>query len=149
MHLFKNPALGFASLGLFTGFTMAASQGCDIAEQCGLTCSAEGILEGNASISGIPSIDAFFGAIIDVSVAAGNVRAGVQAELDAMALSLGLPAGSGSADIKAALEAQFAASVEGGIQIKWKPAECSASVEVAASAAAECDVDVDLPVRSK
>ena len=55
MHLFRNQAFGLASLGLITGFTMSAMQGCDevagdLIEQCGLGCPDEGILEGNASI---------------------------------------------------------------------------------------------------
>src|SRR5690606_14396995 len=56
MHL-GNKGWSLAGMGALLGFAMSA-QGCedglgDLAEQCGLTCPAEGILEGNASISGI------------------------------------------------------------------------------------------------
>ncbi len=115
----------------------------DLAEQCGLVCPSEGIVQGNAAISGISSIDAFFGAVIDVTGSADGVSANIRAQLDGMAASLGLPAGASGAEIKAALEAKIAAHVDGGVTIGYKPAECKASVEVAAKAAAECDAEVE------
>jgi hypothetical protein len=138
-----------AALGLLVGVTMTAAQGCDkgpigdLAEQCGLVCPAEGILEGNASISGVQSLDAFFSAVIAVQVSAANVRASVQAELDALALSLGLERGAAAADIRAALEAKISAAIDGGLEIRYAPPACQASVEVSAKAAAECDAEVD------
>jgi len=104
-------------LGLAMPFTGCGEDGLvgDLAEQCGLVCAAEGVIEGNASISGIPKIDAFFGAVIDFSGAANGVNANIRAQLDAMEVSLGLD----------------------------KEPACNASVEVTAKAAAECDVDVD------
>lgn len=137
------------ALGLASGMLMTQATGCDaigdIAEQCGLACPAEGegIIAGNASISGIVEVDAFFGAVVDLSAAASNVQATFRAELDAMALSVGLEPGAAAADISAAVKGRFDAALDGGIQIKFKPAECKASVEVAAKAAAECDVEVD------
>lgn len=115
----------------------------DLAEQCGLVCAEEGIVQGNAAISGIASVDAFFGAVIDVTGAADGVSANLRAQLDGMAASLGLQAGASGAEIKAALEAKIAANVQGSVSIDYKPAECKASVEVAAKAAAECDASVD------
>lgn len=152
MGLFNNNGFRFAALGLVGGFSMATLQGCDpddsgplgdIAEQCGLVCPDEGILEGNASISGVASLDAFFGAVIDVQASAASVRGSVRAELDAIALSLGLERGAAAADIRAALEAKFSAAVQGGLTIDYEPAKCEASVEVTARAAAECDAEVD------
>jgi hypothetical protein len=43
------------------GVSALAVQGCDpgdVAEQCGLACSAKGFVGGDAKISGIASIDA-------------------------------------------------------------------------------------------
>lgn len=135
---------GLMATGLALGFGATALQGCDdLAEQCGLTCPEKGILQGNASISGIASIDAFFGAVVDFKAAADSVSVGIRAELDAIAVGVGLEPGAAGADIKAAIDAKISAAVSGGLQIKAKPAECKASVEVAASAAAECDVEVD------
>src|SRR5690606_14692625 len=65
-----------AFLGLSTAMAGCGEDGLtdgplgDIAAQCGLTCDAKGILEGNASISGNASVDAFFGAVVDFKGAA-------------------------------------------------------------------------------
>lgn len=115
----------------------------DLAAQCGLVCPAEGILEGNASISGNASIDAFFGAVVDFQGTAKGIQANMQAQLDAMAATLGLEAGASIDDVKAALQAKISANVSGGISVKFQEPKCSASVEVTAQAAASCDASVD------
>jgi len=115
----------------------------DLAEQCGLTCPAKGIVQGNASISGIAEIDAFFGAVVDFSAAANTVNSSIRGQLDAMAASVGLAAGASAADIRGAIEAKIAANVEGSLQVVAQPPRCEASVEVTASAAAECQADVN------
>lgn len=115
----------------------------DLAAQCGLVCPAEGVLEGNASISGIASIDAFFSAVVDFTGAANGVTANIRGQLDAMAASVGLEAGASSADIKAALQAKISANVQGSLTVKAQEPKCEASVEVTASAAASCDASVD------
>ena len=144
MHTGNSKFFGLMASGILLGVGATSLQGCDdLAEQCGLTCPSKGILEGNASISGIASVDAFFGAVVDFQGAVNGVNANIRAELDKMALSVGLPAGSSGAEIKAAIQGKISAAVSGGLQIKYEPARCQASVEVAASAAAECDVDVD------
>ncbi len=129
-------------------------QGCDgsnpagldrIAEQCGLdiNCEAGGVLEGNAHVSGIASIDSFFGAVIDVNARVGEVNGTIRAELDAIGASVGLEPGAAGADIRLAIEGRISAAVSGGLQVQAEPARCSASVEVVAAAAAECDASVD------
>ena len=144
MHTGNSKFFGLMASGILLGMGATSLQGCgDLAEQCGLTCPSKGILEGNASISGIASVDAFFGAVVDFQGAVNGVNANIRAELDKMALSVGLPAGSSGADIKAAIQGKISGAVSGGLKIKYEPAKCQASVEVAASAAAECDVDVD------
>ena len=115
----------------------------DLAEQCGLVCPDEGVLEGNASISGIASVDAFFSAVVDAKGAADGVSASVRTELDAIAQGVGLAAGASPADIRAALEAKIAASVTGGLTVAYEPRRCEASVEVTANAAASCQANVD------
>lgn len=143
-HLAKYASLSFAFGALL------AAPGCDgegplgnILEQCGLVCNDSAFIEGNASISGIANVDAFFGAALDVEAAAASISGSLTAELDAIALSVGLEAGAGGAEIAAAVNAQFAANLEGGISIEFQPPRCEANFEVTASAAAECDVDVD------
>jgi hypothetical protein len=137
-----------AAMGLLCGFAVASVQGCDqAAEQCGLTCSAEGIVEGNASISGVASVDAFFAAVINVRNASLNISGSFRAELEGMAAQLGvdtsLETPELAAQVKAAIDAKISAAVEGGIQIKYQPPKCEADIEVTAKAAAECDVEAD------
>ncbi len=146
MNTTNGKFFGLMVSGLALGLGATALQGCDdLAEQCGLTCPDKGILEGNASISGIASMDAFFGAVLDYSASINTVNANIRGELDAIAIGVGLEPGAGGAEIKAAIDAKLAAyiNVDAGLTISAKPAQCSASVEVAASAAAECDVQVD------
>jgi hypothetical protein len=145
MLLSKDRFISIAGLGLLTGVSFSAMQGCDGGgiPGCDISCPAEGVLEGNASISGIAEVDAFFGAVIDVSTAASNISSSLRAELDAIALSVGLEPGAAGADIAAAITAKLDASVSGGLKISYQEPKCEASVEVAVAAAAECDAEVD------
>lgn len=146
-------SLTTVGLGLLVGAGAGSLQGCDrdggpigdIAEQCGLDieCEAGGVLEGNASVSGIASIDSFFGAVIDVNAKVGEVEGTIRTELDAIAVSVGLQPGAAGAEIRTAIEGRISGAVSGGLRIQAEPARCEASVEVVASAAAECDASVD------
>ncbi|HLT38281.1 MAG TPA: hypothetical protein VK034_18475 [Enhygromyxa sp.] len=147
----KKTLFPLVGCGLLSGFAITAP-GCGpdnpINQVCDLSCPAEGIADGNASISGIVSVDAFFGAVLEVRNAALNVSGTVRAELEGMAASLGI---EGYADmtldqlgaaIVGQLELQFQV-LEGGLTIEYEPPKCQASVEVAIEAAAECDVEAD------
>jgi hypothetical protein len=137
--------------GLLLGISSFALQGCedgesplgDLPAKCGLVCPVEGIAQGNASISGLASVDSFFGAVVDFTAAAEGVDAKIRAELDAMALGLGLPEGATGAEIRAKIEGRIMAAVDGGLTVRYQEPKCEASVEVAASAAAACDTEVD------
>jgi len=138
--------LPFLACGLLSGLVVAAP-GCDpgdIAEQCGLTCDAS-ILDGQASISGVASVDAFFGAVVDVSTAATDISATLRAQLDAIAISVGLEPGATGAEIAAGIDAKLATyiDIDAGLSIEWQEPVCEANIEVTAAAAAECDVEVD------
>ncbi|HVH98239.1 MAG TPA: hypothetical protein VM869_06005 [Enhygromyxa sp.] len=150
----KKPVLPLLTCGLLSGLAIAAP-GCDdgplgdLAEQCGLVCPDDGIAEGNASISGIVSVDSFFSAVIEVRNAALQVSGSVRGELEGMAVSLGV---EGYADLStedlgaavvAELEAKLTTYVDGGLTINYQPPRCEASVDVAVKAAAECDVTAD------
>jgi hypothetical protein len=148
MNMNKDRILSIAGLGLLTGLSFSVLQGCDDGPGipgCDISCPAEGIAQGNASISGIAEVDAFFGAVIDVSAAANGISSSLQAQLDAIALSVGLEPGAAAADIKAGVEAKLAAyiDVDAGLKISFQPPRCEASVEVAVAAAAACDASVD------
>ena len=145
-------SFGLIASGLFAGMGMTAVQGCDdggggplgnLAEQCGLVCAAEGIAEGNASISGVASVDAFFGAVVTFSQAAIDVSAGIDAELRGIAVSLGLDPASGAAEIKAAIQAKVSGAVSGGLKINYAPPACAVSASATVEATAKCDASVD------
>jgi hypothetical protein len=104
----------------------AGIQGCDdslesviSATQCGLVCPVEGLIDGNASISGLASVDAFFSAVVGFNKAALSVQAGVSAELRGLALSLGLEAGASAADIRGGARAKLEGAIDGGLKISY------------------------------
>ena len=146
---FGSISLGVAFLG---GMTLG---GCEngpgggvfekAAEQCGLdlTCSGGGFLEGKASISGVASIDSFFGAAIDLDASMVALSGGLRARLDAIGASVGLPPGATGAELQGAIETHLGGYISGGLSIDYQPAKCEASIEAGIAAAAECDVDVD------
>lgn len=148
----KRTVIALPLFGLLGGFSLAALQGCDdngalgnVAEQCGLdiNCEAGGFAEGQASISGIASIDAFFGAAIDLNASMTGLSGELRAELDAIAASVGLQPGAGGAEIAAAIDAHLDTYISGGLTIEYQPPACEANVEASVSAAAECDVEAD------
>ncbi len=153
MKIHNKNLISTMALGLTMGVGFTLAQGCDggeggglltdLAEQCGLTCNENAFIEGKANISGIAGIDAFFGAAIDLEAALLGVNGELRAELDAIAVSVGLEPGAGGAEIAGEIQTRFDAALQGGIKVEYKPAQCQASVEASVSAAAECDVDVD------
>jgi hypothetical protein len=113
-----------------------------LAEQCGIDvkCSAGGIAKGNASISGVASIDAFFQSVLDFQLKANNVSAAIDAQLTAIRGDFGIKAG---ADLKAELSAQVKANLEAGLSVKAEPAQCSVDAKATLEAQAHCDASVD------
>ena len=157
MFKVQGKGIGWIGSGLALGFAIASVGACtgddgggllgDIAEQCGLdiNCEAGGFAEGKASISGVPSIDAFFGAAIDLNASLIDLSGSLRAELDAIGASVGLGPGATGAELQAAIDAHLEAyiDVDAGLSITYQPAKCQASVEASVAAAAECDVDVE------
>jgi hypothetical protein len=143
MNMNTHRLFALAGLGLLVGTSLTAMQACDPGAVCDLSCPDEGVIDGNASITGIAQIDAFFGAVVDVNAAALSISGARRSELDGIALSVGLEPGAAGADIAAAVEAKLALAVDGGIKVAFQPPRCEASVEVAVAAAAECDVTVE------
>lgn len=143
--------LSLVAVGFLSGLASVSVTGCDkveeIAEQCDLTCPADGIIQGNASISGIPSVDSFFAATIDVRNATLELETSLRTELLALATALGIEKPSNDIktlgqQVRDALKAQFSAKLEGGISIGFAPPKCEADLEVAVKASAQCDVEV-------
>lgn len=148
MNMNTHRLFALAGLGILAGISLTTLQACDpgaVADVCDLSCPDEGVIDGNASITGIAQIDAFFGAVVDVNAAALSISGTLRSELDGIALSVGLEPGATGAEIAAAVDAKLALyiDVDAGLKIDFEPPRCEASVEVAVAAAAECDVDVE------
>ncbi|MDX2055158.1 MAG: hypothetical protein SFV15_22340 [Polyangiaceae bacterium] len=111
-----------------------------LAAQCGLVCDAEGIVEGNAQISGIRSIDAFFNAVLEFNGQATLVSGNIEAQLARIRGALGVTT---NAEIKAALTAKLTANVEGKARIVAEPPKCEVSAKATLEAQAKCDASVD------
>lgn len=150
MEFSPRPLLPLMSCGLLAGMVVSM-QGCDglgnLAEQCGLVCPDTGIVDGNAAISGVVSIDAFFSAVITVRDASASVASSMRAELEGIAASLEIEGYAAmtldelSAAVAGGLQAKFSTYLEGGLTISYQPPKCEANIELAVEAAAECDVE--------
>ena len=135
---------------LLLGSGALAFVGCDpeptpAPESCERSCPDAGLDAGNTAISGVPSIDAFFGAVIDFEAASARVSADLRRELDAIAVGLGLSVNASVTEIRAALEAQLALAAD-GLQLHQGETRCYADFEASVAAAAECSVET--PVRA-
>lgn len=114
----------------------------DVAEQCGLTCDAKGVAEGNASISGIPNVDAFFGSVVNFNAKANLISGNITGELVKLKASLGLKADATPAQVKAAMVAKFSLDADAGVKIAYTPAKCAVSAKATIEATAKCDASV-------
>jgi hypothetical protein len=139
-------------MGLAASLCFAASCGdknsenSPIAQACGFVCPGgtlngsvlEGIEQGNASISGVTEVDAFFSATLNFSSAANGVSNGIQAQLDAIKADFGI-----NGELAAGLKAQFTANLEGSLDIDYQPAQCVVDAQASVEAAAQCDATID------
>jgi len=115
----------------------------DLAAQCGLVCSDKGIVDGNASISGIAKIDAFFGSVVNFNAKANLIAGNIDAELAKIKLSVGLNADDDVGMVKAAMIAKFKLDAKAGVKIAYKPAECAVSAKATIEATAKCEGKVE------
>jgi hypothetical protein len=114
----------------------------ELAESCGmdLDCSGPGIAQGNASISGVARVDAFFQTVLDFQTKSTNISSAIDAELQAIRGDFGIAA---DANLSAELDAMFAAQLDGGLKIEAEPARCVVDAQASLEAQAKCDVTVD------
>lgn len=119
------------------------------AKACGLACPGDtddkgvkikGIADGNASISGVASVDAFFGSVVSFQNAASGVSAGIKAQLDAIRGDFGIAA---NADLATELDAKFKANLEGAVEFKVEPPRCEADIQATLKAKARCEGEVN------
>jgi hypothetical protein len=120
----------------------------DLAKECGFACPGDTdedgikiktLLEGNASVSGIPSIDGFFNSVLNFQVAAKSVAGGINSELEGIRNDFGLAA---TGDVGALLKAELGAKLEAGFKLQVQPAQCKADIKAEFEAAARCDAKV-------
>lgn len=120
----------------------------DLAQQCGFACPGDKdengvtiktLAQGNAAISGIPSIDGFFNSVLNFQVAAKSVSKGINAELEGIRADFGLAA---TGDVGALLKAELEAKLKAGFKLQVQPAECKADLQAEFQAAARCDAKV-------
>jgi hypothetical protein len=121
--------------------TDIAGTAASLAKQCGIDveCKA-GIVEGNASISGVASIDAFFASVLDFQSKADQVSADIDAKLDATRADFGIAA---DADLKAELSAQIQQNLESGVTVRSEPASCAVDTQAVLDAQAKCDASIE------
>lgn len=131
------------ALGAFLAAVTACPADTDLLPSSCFGCPTEGVAAGNASISGVASVDSFFAAVISFGKAAVEIRAGVDAELRAIAVSLELDAGASAAEIRTALGLKFESAIEGGLKVSYAPPRCTVDAQVAVDAAAKCDAEFD------
>ena len=121
----------------------------DVLKECGFVCPGQkdaegnvvkGVLEGNAAISGVASVDAFFAAVNNFRGAADGVSVGINAELDKIRADFGIAAG---ANLKTELEAKFKANLEGALTVDYQPARCAIDAKATIEAQARCEAKVD------
>ncbi len=143
----KNNRIRVLTLILTMGTASLLMMGgaCDeVKDACGLNCPDVGIAGGNASITGVASIDGFFGAVVNYSTQANLVAGKIDAELAAIAASAGLEGGAGanfSGELQAALRAEF--GLAGDISVDFQPPRCEVSAKATVEATARCDASVD------
>ena len=113
---------------------------------CGFTCPGDtvddtkigGVAEGNASITGVPSVDAFFSATIAFQKAADGVSDGIEAELDLIKADFGIEGD----DLAGGLKTAFDANLEAGVKFEYQPPKCAVDAEATLEASANCDASV-------
>jgi hypothetical protein len=117
----------------------------NVAKECGLdlNCEGPGIAEGNFAISGVAGVDGFFSSVVRVDTTAKVAASAIRAELDAIALSVGLEAGASGADIAAAVQTKIEANASGGLTVDFQPAKCEVSAKATIEATAKCDATVE------
>jgi hypothetical protein len=140
--------LGLAALTVVTSTCGTDEHGNPIdplKQLCGFTCPGDtvddvkigGVAEGNASISGISEVDAFFSATIAFQTAANGVSDGIQAQLDLIKADFGI-----TGDLAAGLKTAFDANLEAGVKFEYQPARCAIDAQATLEASAKCDAKV-------
>ncbi len=131
----------FSSVALLAVAAMAIP-GCDeAAKQCGFECAAEGVAEGNASITGEANIDAFFLAVTEFQSQVDMSVEAMAAPMARLKAGFGLDASASGAQLVAAIKAKY--QLEGDITLAYTAPKCEVSAKATVEATAKCDASVD------
>ena len=151
MHLNKFRTFGLLAGGIVAGLALTSIQGCeevgsDICGPCG------SIAEGSLSISGSAQLDGFFNATGALTGAFAQIRGSFEADIRALAEVYGMVDANATIDaafvdtLIATIKADFAANLDGGIQVAYKAPSCQADVNIAVEAQASCEAQADCKV---
>lgn len=156
MKVLRNKGFSLAALGLLTGVSVTAAQGCGEGGICG-PCGT--IATGQLSISGDARLDGFFKAVADFQGVIGSLKGNFDANFVAIAEAWGVVEAGADVTVDGAfvsmvigeIRTELNGSIQGGISVEYQPPACSASVAVSvdaqasceANAGCECEVDVD------
>lgn len=139
--------LGLAAFALLATCTDENGNPVDPVKQlCGFTCPGDkvdgvkigGVADGNASITGVAKVDAFFAATINFQSAANDVSNGIQDQLNLIKADFGITEGS----LADGLEKQFQANLQAGVKYEYQPARCAIDAQATLEASAKCDAEV-------
>jgi hypothetical protein len=149
---FLSQALGVGMLSVFS-IALLSTTSCDdgLDSVCpGLACADEGVAEGNASITGFASIDAFFNSVVNFKGVATGVTADINAELAGIQADFGVsPADvmAAGGKLDAAIKAKLDTTYKMKLVVKAQAPKCeidakfSAEVRASCQAKAGCEVD--------
>lgn len=148
MHTPNSRTYALLAGGLIAGLSITAVQGCDADDICGPCGTLAG---GSLSISGSAKLDGFFNATATLTNATARIRGEFEADILALADVYGLAAAKVDANfvgqLVGAIKADFAANLEGGIQVVYKAPTCQANVSVAVDAQAKCEASASCDVK--
>jgi hypothetical protein len=134
-------AFAFIAASIVSGCDEATKAAGDVAKQCGLECPEKGVAEGNATISGVASIDSFFGAVVDYNSTVDVVVDSLATPLANIKAQLKLDANATPAQVIAKMKADF--GITGDIKIVAAPPSCEVSAKATVEATAKCDASVE------
>jgi hypothetical protein len=146
-NLLNDPTLGRAAAkGLVAAEEKAQLE--DLAKLCGLECGS--FADGEASVTGIGSVDSFFSAVLALEGKVGAIDAELRANLGELAAIVGAEVDVNgdlgvAADGVATAYGNLIAEVEGGVTLDIEPARCSVSVDATLQAKAKCEAEATPP----
>jgi hypothetical protein len=120
----------------------------DLAELCGIECGD--FAKGEASVTGVGSIDAFFGAVLTVESKTLAVEGELKATLGQMAAIVGVEVAA-NASLEATADAvvtgfaEFKGQIDGDLTFAYQPPKCSVSIDATLDAQAKCEAKATPP----